>query len=580
MGGFKLTSRGILVLLILLIGGIIGLAILFGPQAIVAWDNFQATETAKDATQQAIEAMVPPTLEPFQYEATAVAIVVEEPEDQPMVDPADGNPVVKIGVDAFAPYYIPMLAKALVLDGKYGIDMEFITFYSDDSTSFDETGRSEMLTSGEWDILFTTLDKLALRPEIGQLIFFTDETDGADKLVCNDSVRTINDLRGKRIAVLSESIGEFAVYWYIDLVKILPTEVVIVANYDGVATYNEDGEVDGGAVWEFINGNVDCVSGWEPDVDEAFDYGGRVLIDTSDIRVALDVVLASNNAVDSRSDETQAFINAYAEALKILLEQPDYAELVLIEWLYANQLEDWAFIWEPGDWLGWLETTPQATLADNAFVFRNETPISERMADNCRVWAHAGFETPAACSADFYLNVINPSFVQGATTVGEIASTASPVNDSFLFTSHVDIPEITLEEVEAGEVLATLPFEKIPFLPNDYTLTPGGISQLDENVCPVMQTSSGLILKLTGSAALPVDDVERGIYYTLEGSVDFARKRALSVLSHLSISIDNEGCGIDPDRIIVTTVEPAHPRDSANLELDRYVKFELVSVGY
>lgn len=540
--------------------------------------EIQANREAEKATQEAIDAMMPPTLEPFQQEPTTIPEVATAV--QPLADPADGMPVVRIGVDAFAPYYTPMLAKALAMDAKWGIDMEFVTFYSDDSTSFDEAARSAMLTSGEWDILFTTIDKLALRPEIGQLVFFADETDGADKLICNFTVKTLNDLRGKQIAFLAESIGEFAVYYYIDLVLISPTEVVLVANYDGVATYDDiSGEVNGGAVMDFINGDADCVSGWEPDVDEALVYGGEVRIDTSDLRIAIDVILASNNAVENRSAETQAFIYAYVEALKVLLEQPDYAEQVLIEWLYVNGLPDWSFIYEPGDWLGWLETTPQATLADNIFVFRNKTSITERMADYCRVWASAGFETTEGCKAEFYRNLINDTYVQGAATIGELGSTANPVNDSFLFTTHVDLPEITLEEVEAGDVLATLPFEKIPFLPNDYTLTSSGMNQLDENVCPVMQASRGLVLKLTGSAALPNDDPDNGVYYTLEGSVDFARKRAVSVLQHITDS-NVDGCNIDPDRIVVTTVEPAHPRDVANLELDRYVRFELVSVGY
>ena len=508
-----------------------------------------------------------------------------EPE-QPVVveDPAEGMPKVVVGLDAFAPYYTVLLAKAMHLDAKWGIDIEPIAFYSSDETSFDEAARSEMLSTGQWDVLFTTSDKPSLRPQIGQVVAYTDETDGADKLICNDSVpgKILNALKGKRISFLAESIGEFAVYYYLNIPKIPVTDVALVPNYDGVAAYDDDGNVVGGAVYDFITGKVDCVSGWEPDVDFALDYGGHVVVSTADLRIALDTILVSNNADQNRHDETQAFFYAYAEALKSLLEQPDASETALYEWLATNGLEgdNWSFIYgDPGDWLGWLETTPQATLADNIFVFRNTKQIAERMANDCRVWKSAGFDTPE-CEPETYLPVINPTYVQTAASISELATTANPVNDTFLFTSQVDIPEITQEDVQAGELLATLPFEKIPFLPDDINLTGDAKVLLDENVCPIMQASPGLVLNLTGSAALPPD--RPGRVYNLEGSLRFAGGRADSVKTYLTVTIEGGGCGIDPDRILTGTVEPAHPRSSKldELEADRFVQFELISIGY
>lgn len=504
-------------------------------------------------------------------ENTEVLSTPFQPEQSPEEeDIYQDLPEVKVGLDAFAPYYTLLLAKQLGLDAFYGINIDPITFYTgEDLYYYSETERTEFMESGEWDALFTTMDKLALRPEIGKLTAFVDETDGADKLVCTDEVQNLNDLAGKRIGYFSESIGEFFVYYLLGVAEIGPEEVALVGSPDSVAD----------VVQLYNDGHVDCVSGWEPDVDDAVGRGAHVLISTSSLRVALDVIISSNHSLQNRTSELEALHNAYFEAMRFLLEHPDEAETALIEWLVEEDMIEWSDVGAPGDWIGWLETTPQATLSTNVAIMRNEKAFRDRLVDACRTWSHAGFETPE-CTSEAYKGLIETSYVESASTNPAAITTASAVNPSFLFTSTPVIGEVSDEQLSAGIVIATLPFEKIPFLPDRSDLTPEAVTLLTNKVLTVMKISPALVLSLTGSAALPSDEVR----FTEEGSKNFALTRANTVRSFLAdpreFGVDADG--IDINRIVVSTVDPQFPRSTnlAELEKDRFVRFELIDIGY
>lgn len=487
---------------------------------------------------------------------TAVAVMPTPAEPGATAVPARPTPVpgeelssFVVGLDAFASYYNVPLIEQLGLDEKYGFDLQMITFCSTEDNCFTEDERSEKLASGEWDAMLTTLDKLALNPDIGKLTALVDETDGADKVVVNpERIATINDLRGRRISFMGGSIGEFFVYYLLNLVRIPPTEVELYPSEDVIV-----------ATDLYVNDWVDAVSGWEPDVDASIDSGGNVLIDSGRLRVVVDVLLTSNQAISQRPEVTQAFHNAWFEALKFQFEDPQKAEELIITW--GNN--DWSYVEAEGDLQGWLETIAQAGLGANQIAMRDKTLLAGRLEEAKHVWQWAGKVIPDVNLEE----LIEPQFVLTSAENPNLQPLRAPINDTFLLTAKPDIPKLTEEELGGATILAILPLKKIEFEPDSTRLTEKARTDLKEQVLPVLRSSTELYLKVEGSSAWPGPGK-----YTEEHIRNFAYERALSVAQFLA------GQGIDPDRLVLGTVDPKFPESQVEeeLEQDRFVAFTLI----
>ena len=161
-------------------------------------------------------------------------------------------------------------------------------------------------------------------------------------------------------------------------------------------------------------------------------------------------------------------------------------------------------------------------------------------------------------------------FVQNTARNSALFSSQPPVNNSFLLTARVDLPQLSTEEQQNAETVVQLPLEKIDFEPESTRLTSKAIEDITTQVLPVLR-SSRLYLKIEGSAAWPGPEGR----FSAEDIRLFALDRALSVQQFLAQQ------GIDPNRLIVGTLEPKFPNSVNESELvqDRIVRFTLVTTG-
>jgi hypothetical protein len=544
-GGPRLTGLGKSIVII----GILLILIVVG---FITWPLYGPTVIALLQKPEAPVLVSTPITSVSTTQAPTPAIV------SPGVTPAETGgeyPEVVVGFDSFASYDINLLIKELDLDHKYGFELGMIPFCLTDDNCFSEAERTVKMSSGEWDIMLTTLDKIALAPEVGKITAFVDETDGADKLVVNpELISTINDLRGKRISFMEGSVGEYFVYYLLNLVQIAPNEVELYPAEDVIA-----------ATEMYTNGWVDAVSGWEPDVDAALDAGGEVLIDSGRLRVVVDITISSNHSINERSELVQAYHNAWFEALKFQFDNPDDAEQLVIDWGH----NDWSYIAAPGDMVGWLETIAQAGLGSNKLAMSDfvsmgtDSLVAERLNEAKKVWQWAGKVVEDVPVEE----MVAPQFVLASAENPNLQPMTAPINDTFLLTATPDIPQLSEEELGGATTLAVLPLRKIEFEPDSTRLTEKAQRDLREQVLPVLRSSTTLYLKIEGSAAWPCCGK-----YTAEQIQNFAYRRALSTVQFLTNS------GIDPDRFILGTIVPQFPESNSEVELeqDRYVQFTLI----
>lgn len=464
-------------------------------------------------------------------------------------------PTYICGADAFGSYFTLQQMQMAGLDVANGFNLGIVPFLLDDDPAYDisEEQRNALLASGQWDCLLTTLDAVALDAP-GVITAIVDESAGADQLWARD-IDTINDLQGQRITFARNSVGEYFVYYVLSIARLNPRFDVTLVPQDSVAD----------AVAAFNRREADAVSGWEPDIYEAEQSGGVPLLSSSQLRIVIDVIVTSREAIAERADIVQNFHNAWFATLKAQFEDFDTAAAQIASWGH----NDWTFVYpeSAGDDLrAWLENVAQADLSNNATVMRDTRPIINRLEIARRVWAAAGLEA----AQEDPTALVDAGFVSRAAQQASLAATGEPVNNTFSIGASIDLSTVGSED---AATLAVLPCRRFSFLPDSTELTLESRRILDECVVPTMSQSVGLLLEVKGSSAWPAQDPP----YTEDEILEFAEARAQSVVDYLVTQ------GIDPARFIVTaTLPPESHRNSDDPAIqaeDRFVEMTLITTG-
>ena len=476
-----------------------------------------------------------------------------EPIWGPDYDPNDGLPTYVCGADAFGSYFTLQQMQMSGLDVENGFHLGIVPFDLTDEYTVTEDQRTALLDAGQWDCLLTTLDSVALSSP-GVITAIVDESAGADQLWGRD-IATINDLEGKRITFSQGSVGEYFVYYTLNMAQLSPRSQVTLVPQDTVAD----------AVAAFNDGQADVVSGWEPDIYDAEQSGGAPLLSSEQLRIVMDVIVTSRQTISEDPDLVQNFHNAWFAALKNQVEDFDTAAAQIAAW--GNN--DWSFVYPESasdDLALWLENVAQADLGDNAFVMRDTRPILQRLEIARRVWAASDVPVPN----DNIEDLINAGFVLRAADQPSLQPLADPVNDTFSISPQLDVGGISTEE---AATLAVLPCRTFTFLPESTELTLESRRILDSCVVPTLSQSIGLFLRVRGSSAWPANDPP----WTEADILEVAEGRAQSVVDYLVSQ------GIDPARFIVEATLPPEDHwntDDPNIQAqDRFVELTLVTAG-
>ncbi|HEY3291892.1 MAG TPA: ABC transporter substrate-binding protein, partial [Anaerolineae bacterium] len=368
-------------------------------------------------------------------------------------------------------------------------------------------------------------------------------------------IKTINDLKGKRIAFSRGSVGEYFVYYTLSIARLNPRFDVTLVPQDSVEN----------AVKAFNDGKADAVAGWEPDIYNAKSSGGVALLSSGQMRIVIDVVVTSRQSITGRADVVQKFHDGWFDTLKAQFENYDAAGAQIAKWGH----NDWTAIKADtggSDLKDALKDLAQADLGANAFVMRDTTPIVNRLNIARRVWAASGATVPGDNVAD----LVNPGFVNRSAAQAVLQANAKPINDTFSISAKLDLSGVNTSD---AATLAVLPCRRFSFVPESTAMTLESRRILDECVVPTLQQSVGLFLRVKGSAAWPGP---KGTYKQDE-ILKFAQGRSQSVVDYMVSQ------GIDRSRFIVEATLPPQANwetEDADIQAeDRYVEMTLLTVG-
>lgn len=206
-----------------------------------------------------------------------------------------------------------------------GVDVELVTL---DNPKV----RFAALTAGKIDALATTIDTmpLYLKPDFRmQYLFCLDDSTGGDGIVANKDIKTVEDLKGKKVAFNEGTTSDFYVNY------VLRQAGLGIDDVNGVNMTQSD------AGSAFMTKRVDAAVTWEPWLTRAKQSEhGHVLVDSSSSPgLITDCVMATTETAGERMAEFQAMYRAWNRAIEFVRAHPKDANVIMAEGV-GGWLED------------------------------------------------------------------------------------------------------------------------------------------------------------------------------------------------------------------------------------------------
>lgn len=198
-----------------------------------------------------------------------------------------------------------------------GVDVELVNIE-------DVKVRFTALSSGRIDALATTADTMPIyvKPDLRfQFLFAVDKSVGGDGIVADESIQSVADLEGKRIAFNEGSVSQF-------YLGVLLREAGL--SLDSIEHVQMS---PGDAGSAFVAGQVDAAVTWEPWLSRGEQAPhGHILADTS-TRPGLvsDLVLSEQSVIEERRPEIEAVYRAWVRAVDFIAEDPESAYRIMAE---------------------------------------------------------------------------------------------------------------------------------------------------------------------------------------------------------------------------------------------------------
>ena len=215
---------------------------------------------------------------------------------------------IKIGINDWPPCELWYIAEERGYFDDVLVEIHKFSTWSDSMKS---------LYLGKVDLTHSTYFNTVLhdgKGEAAKLILATETINGADGLVIRKSIKNIQDLVGKTIAVETETDEHFL------LNKVLKSAGLTEFDVNIISTDSTNaGEL-------FIMEEVDACFTYEPFLSRAAQEGnGEILFKTSDEVNYVDTLLARDSVLQERKGDYAKIIRAWYKAQEFVIENPEEA---------------------------------------------------------------------------------------------------------------------------------------------------------------------------------------------------------------------------------------------------------------
>lgn len=191
---------------------------------------------------------------------------------------------------------------------------------------------------GGVDIMWSTVDAYAL--EYGGLerlnpraIMQYDWSRGGDAIAVDESIRTVADLRGRKLACAQETPSHYFALYVLSQGGLTNRDVNWVFTDSAVEAANV-----------FKAGRVEAAVSWSPDVYVAAREraGGHILASTKEAsNLIADIFVARGDLIEKHPEDVRRFVAGWIKGVEMVKQNPDRAAVLLQKSLTGvNTLED------------------------------------------------------------------------------------------------------------------------------------------------------------------------------------------------------------------------------------------------
>lgn len=227
----------------------------------------------------------------------------------------------------------------------------------------DARARQAAFVAGDLDIMISSVDLFAqeaAKKIPGKAFLVTDESKGGDGIIAKSDIKTVADLRGKKIAYAHGGPSDYLIFKVLDDAGIGLDEVERITVDDP----SRAGEV-------FLSGDVDAAVTWEPFLSNAVESGkGEMLITTADKpEIIVDILIASEQ-LEQDTELLNRFMDSWLKTVDFIQANPDEAAAIMAKGLNLPE----------GDVQGMMLGLSFADTQRNQYFFDNTTPAQSQIA--------------------------------------------------------------------------------------------------------------------------------------------------------------------------------------------------------
>ena len=204
---------------------------------------------------------------------------------------------------------------------KYGMDVKFVLLE-------DPAAKFAAFRSGQVDIMWNTIDnwareaaELAQNNQQGKSIIMQDWSRGGDGIVALSSIKSVEDLRGKKIACTQFTPSHFLLLYLLAQSGLTPDERNAVEKN---ILFLTDAPAAAAA---FKAGQVDAAVTWEPDLSGAVAARGdaaHVLVSTqAATNIIADTLIARQDLINQAPETVRDFVRGWLDGIEMIKDNPN-----------------------------------------------------------------------------------------------------------------------------------------------------------------------------------------------------------------------------------------------------------------
>lgn len=209
-------------------------------------------------------------------------------------------PPLKVACITFVGYRPAIIAQEKGFFQAQGVEVElkYVNFAQLQQADF-SAGKYDGigLTLGDFMILSAT------NPDM-QAVMVVDETNGADVVVAQPNIKTVADLKGKKLGV---NLGGFSELFVTEMLKTanLTTDEVNFVKFDALEIPQR-----------LKNNTIQAGHTWEPYLSEAIKSGGHIIFNSKQTPgLMLDLIAFRGEIIRDRPKDIRAFIRGWLQSL-------------------------------------------------------------------------------------------------------------------------------------------------------------------------------------------------------------------------------------------------------------------------